>query len=83
VQQPGLRLVPEPGCRGEARGEDRRRQAVLDGVCTLERLVERCEAVQGRDRAEDLLAREERIVGDVLEERRVDQVPVRALAYAA
>ena len=48
-----------------------------------ERLVEIGEAVEGRDRPEDLLAREESVVGEALEQRRREQVGLVVQALAA
>src|SRR6266542_6449805 len=65
---PGLDLFREGARGGETGGEDRRREAVLDRVRPPQRLVQVGEAVERRHRAEDLLAGEERIVGEAFEE---------------
>ena len=57
-RKPGLELVHEPLRRGQVAGEDRRGEPERDRVRAADRVVERVEAVERRDRPEDLLARE-------------------------
>src|SRR5262245_9414086 len=83
VEDPGLQLLGETLHRVEVTREDRRREAEGHGVRALERLVERGEAVERRHGAEDLLAREERVVGDLLEDGRRDEVALVVGAVAA
>ena len=70
----GFDRLRELPCRGEARREDRSRKPELDGIRTSQRVLQVRESVERGDRAEDLLAGEEGVVGDALEERRLEQV---------
>src|SRR5438876_173879 len=83
VDQPRLRLVLEARRSREIRGEDRGREPELDSVRALHRLVQVGEAIEGRHRAEDLLAREERVIADSLEDSRRDEVGLVAGALTA
>src|SRR5438093_4832524 len=74
VQDPGLQLLREALYGAEVAREDRRREPELDAVRTSQRLVQGREAVERGDGAEDLLAREQRLVGDVLEDRRQQEI---------
>ena len=67
VDETGLRLALEPGRRGEAGREDRRREPERHRVGTGEGFVEIREPVKGRDGPEDLLTGQERVVADALE----------------
>src|SRR3954451_6906595 len=83
MEEPRLEALHEFLCRLETVGEDRRRQPELDRVRTFDRLVEGVESVEGRDGTEDLLARQHRVVGDSLEQRRRDEVGLFVHAFAA
>ena len=77
-----LELLREALHRVEVTGVDRGGEPERHGVRALDRLVERPVPVERRHRAEDLLAREVRVVGDVLEDRGRHEVPL-AVALAA
>src|SRR5512132_705616 len=79
VHDAGLDLAHEALARADVAGEDRRRQAEADAVGPRDRIVDRLEAVERRDRAEDLLAREHGVVAAALEDRGRYEV---ALAHA-
>ncbi len=61
-------------------GVDRRRQAILDAVGDVDRLVQRFDGNDRRDRAEDLLLRDTHIRPHIAEDRRLVEVTVRVAA---
>src|SRR5437016_16969 len=77
VQDARLELRDAALGRRQTAREYRRGEPEADRIGARDRLVERPEAVQRRDRAEDLLAGEEGVVADALEYGRGDQVGVR------
>src|SRR5438876_1233192 len=83
VQETGLRLVREPLRRFEVLREDGRGEAELDGVRPAQPFVEVADSVERRHRPEHLLARQERVVADALEDRRLDHIPGLVGAPAA
>src|SRR5206468_4506929 len=87
-----VRIDPDrPGAQGLRRAvrlldvarPDTGAQSVERIVRLFEDLVEALEADHRKNRAEDLLARDLHLIRDAVENRRLDEVPVRALDLRA
>src|SRR5581483_884332 len=83
VHDDAAELEPLGHVEGRVEGarEDARLEAEAGAVRPLDRLVERVDRVDDDDRAEDLVAADPRVVGDVREHRRLEQ-PVLLAARA-
>src|ERR1700747_444243 len=74
VEYAGFKLIHASFGRRESAGEYRGREAKTDRVRPLDRLVDRAKPIQGANRSEYLLPRDEVLVPDILEESRRDEV---------
>jgi hypothetical protein len=65
MEDPGLQPIDAALGSGQAARERRRGQPEADCIGAGNRLVQLVEPIERRDRPEHLLARQERVVGDV------------------